>query len=306
MRCCAALLPGQFYVHIKGASPVTFNHDQQSGALLFFSIMTTNEEDEVLAVISGFLATLSNNQRPLASLLNYVLPESFAVLTYPGGMLQCTLKDLVMRSEQEVSKIYASGASSTKCTLVEPGPEIWVCGRLAAVWSGVTLDVDGTVQFSGTGAFTLFKREDGWKIGGIAATKCEAGGSPPPSFEDALPSLVETVLESNRLLNEKRWDEIDRPLLPGGGCTYARFPHTLSAMLWPELNGKMRIMSEKAPGYVEHKLMNWEGRVIGDLGFVWTPFTVTLDGKLRISGYHNVYTLLKVDDKWLISGTHDG
>lgn len=268
--------------------------------------MATNERDEVLAVVTSFWRYLLDTPPPLTDALNYVLPDSFFVLAHWKGVIQCTLKEFISRVEKELIDVHETGPDSVKGGLCEPGPDIWVDGRLAAVWTGHTASVWGSLRVEGVSAITLFKREDGWKIGGIAATQWGPHASPNTLVGESTTELLKPVLESNRLLNEKRWDEIDRPLYPGGGCTYARFPHTLSSMLWPELNEKMKAMAEKAPGHVEHKLMNWEVRMMGDLGFVWTPVTVTLNGEVKISGYHDVYTLLKRDNKWLIIGSQDG
>jgi hypothetical protein len=268
--------------------------------------MATSDKEEVLASINGFLTSMSNKKPPFPDAHKYILPESYAVLSHPDGLVQCTLADLVTYIEEKLAKVYESGATSAEESLVEPGPDVWVGGRFAAVWAGYSLKVDGEEKLRGVSAFTLFKREDGWKIGAIADKQWEAGEEAPPFAEEVTAEMMEPSLELCRLLNEERWDEVMGLMLPGSGATYMRFPHTLLMVQWPEFFSRMRAMLEKAkPGYVEQKLMDWEGRICGDVGLVWTPFTVALDGEVRIRGY-NIFTMLKRDGKWLISGAQDG
>jgi len=267
--------------------------------------MATDDKQEVLAAANGFLKCVSNNKPPFLGTLKYILPDSYAVLSHPDELIQCTLGEFVIRLEEAATKIYESGATSVKISLIEPGPEVWVANRLAAVWANYSFQVDGQEKLCGVYAFTLFKREDGWKIGAIADTQWKAGEKAPPLQDEATPEIMAPILQMVDLLNEERWDEVMGPMLPGGGATYSRYPHTLLTPLWPEFYSKMRIMLEKSSGYVEQKLMNWEVRIAGELGFVWTPFTVTVDGNLKVVGF-NIFTMLKRDSKWLISGCQDG
>ncbi|KAH6643378.1 hypothetical protein BKA67DRAFT_665192 [Truncatella angustata] len=267
--------------------------------------MTAKDKDEVLAVVNGFLESFSGTKPPFPDTLKYLVPGALAVLSRPDGLVQCTLAGLVDRLEELISKIHQSGGASVSEVLAHPGPDIWVHDRLAAVWSGFSVNVDGRTKSSGVCAFTLVKLDDGWKIAAIADTHFRDDEAPPVLVEEASPELVGPILESMRLLNEKKWDEMMRPRLAGGGATIARSPRSLTTMLWPELDEKMRSMSERAPGYVEHKVVGSEGRMMGDLGFVWSQFTVTLNGELRITGY-TADTLLKRDGKWLLSGEVDG
>lgn len=265
---------------------------------------TITQKEEVLATVKGFLASISNKKPPFPDALKYILPDSYAVLSRLDELIQCTLGELVPHLERHLAKIYESGATSD-LSIVDPGPDVWVADRFAAVWAGYSSKVDGGEKKRGVNAFTLIKREEGWKIGGIADTQWAAGEKPPDQVNEATTEMMAPILELVDLLNDEKWDEVMRVMLPGGGATYMRFPHTLLSPLWPEFYSKMRVMLEKSSGYVEQKLMDWEGRIIGDLGFVWTPFTVTMDGNLKVVGY-NIFTMLKKDGKWLISGCQDG
>lgn len=265
--------------------------------------MATSEKEDVLAAVTGFMESFANTKPPFSETLSYLLPESFAVSSYPGGVVQSTLADFVLRLEERLLRIYEAGAISADQTLVEPGPDVWVHERFAAVWSGYSFKVEGEQKMRGSAVLSLIRRDEGWKIAAIADTLWGEGDAPPPPVREATPELMAPILEYMQLLNDKK--EIFRPLLPGGGVTVARFPAPPKAILWPELYETMKGMLERAPGYVEHLVMDWEGRIVGDLGFVWSPFTVTLDGKLKIRGY-NIFTLLKKDGKWLISGIQDG
>ncbi|KAL6863377.1 hypothetical protein ACO1O0_003629 [Amphichorda felina] len=265
---------------------------------------TDAEKEEVLATVKGFLASISNKKPPFPDALQYILPDSYAVLWHPNEVTQCTLGELIPRIESHLAEIYESGATAD-LSIVDPGPDVWVGGRFAAVWAGYSSKIDGVEKKRGVNAFTLFKREEGWKIGGLADTQWTVGEKAPELINEATTEMMAPILELVDLLNEEKWDEVMRVMLPGGGATYMRFPHTLLSPLWPEFFSKMRVMLEKSSGYVEQKLMDWEGRIIGDLGFVWTPFTVTVDGNLKVVGY-NIFTMLRKDGKWLISGCQDG
>ncbi|PMD36171.1 hypothetical protein L207DRAFT_515894 [Hyaloscypha variabilis F] len=267
--------------------------------------MSTSEQEEVLAAVKGFLASISNKKPPFAAALNFVLPDSYAALSHPEGLIQCKLGELISRLEEDISKIYESGAKSVEVSLFEPGPDVWVGGRFAAFWAGYSFKVDGEEKKRGVNAFTLFKREDGWKIGGLADTQWEASEAPPQFVNEVTSEMMAPNLDLCVLLNDEKWDQVIELMLPGGGATYQRFPHTLLTPYWPEFFSKMREMLEKSSGYVEQKLMDWDGRSAGELGLVWTPFTVTVDGDLKVVGY-NIFTMLKRDGKWLISGCQDG
>ncbi|ORY67808.1 uncharacterized protein BCR38DRAFT_428209 [Pseudomassariella vexata] len=268
--------------------------------------MATNEKQEVLATVNGFLKSISKQKPHSPNILEYILPDSFAVLSHQDELIQCTLGELIPRLEGKFSKIIESGTTSAGESIPEPDPDIWVHERFAAVWNGFSIQVDGVEELHGASAFTLLRGDDGWKIAALADTQWKADKQDPPRLvKEATPELMAPVLDLVQLLNDEKWDEVMRPMLPGGGATYSRFPNTLLHMLWPEFYARMRVMLERAPGYVEQKLMDWEGRMIGDLGFVWTPFTVAMDGELRIRGF-NIFTLLRKDGKWLISGVQDG
>jgi hypothetical protein len=201
------------------------------------------------------------------------------------------------------------GSPNSIISFAPPGPDIWVGGRLAAAWAGLSItDADtGAELRRGVAAYTLFKREEGWQIGGLADKQWKAAAAEEPEFtQDAPEDMVAPTLELCRLLNEERWGKVGALMLPGGGATYMRFPHTLVMVGWEDFFGKMRVMLEKGkPGYVEQALIDWEGRSCGDVGLVWTPFTVSLDGEVRIRGF-NVFTMLKKEGRWLISGAQDG
>lgn len=78
----------------------------------------------------------------------------------------------------------------------------------------------------------------------------------------------------------------------GAQSTYIH-KYVFSCILWPEIEEKMRSMLERALGSVEHNMMDWEGRSMGNVGFVWALYIVTLDRKVKISRYHEVTTLLR-------------
>ncbi|KAK3936661.1 hypothetical protein QBC46DRAFT_394446 [Diplogelasinospora grovesii] len=274
---------------------------------------TDDKSEIILACIRGFLTSLSAKPPLSEDAQKYILPESFAVLSHPGpdGLIQCTLSDFLARTEANTASLYSSGATSAVYSLTDPEPVVWTGGRFSAVWTGYSLIVDGVEKSRGVYAFTLFERDDGWRIGGIASKQWPAANTeyppPPPFSDDVTPEMVGPTLELCKLLNEEKWEEVESLMLPGSGATYMRYPGTLLMMEWPEFFSRMRAMLEKAkPGYVHQELMDWEGRICGDVGLIWTPFTVALDGEVRIRGY-NVFSMLRrADGKWLISGAQDG
>jgi len=268
--------------------------------------MATNDREQVLAVVNGFLASISDQRPPFLDSQKYILSESLAVLSRPDRLVQCTLGVLVTRVEEKLARFYDAGAKSIVDALVEPGPDVWISGRLAAVWSGYALSVDGKEMLRGATAITLFKLEDGWKISAIADDQWNGGEEPPVFVQEVPREMIEPCLELSRLSGEERWDGVIDLLLPGSGATHASFPHVPSTLQWPEFVSGIRETVEKAkPGRVEQKFQDWEGRVCGDMGLVWTPFVVSVDGKVTAQG-HTVFTTLKKDGKWLISGAQDG
>lgn len=151
----------------------------------------------------------------------------------------------------------------------------------------------------GANDYTLLKGDDGWKIAGVADTQFNPGETPPLTSE-ATAELKAPILELVQLINDKKWDEVSRPLLPGGGATHAKFPNTTSAS-WDEFYATLRKRFESINGKVDQKITEWDGRILGNLGFVWASYVVTVDGEIKEKGF-NVFTLLERDGKWLISG----
>ncbi len=260
---------------------------------------------EILETISSFFSALSTSPENARS---FVLPEAHAVIRGPfeladgPALVTSTLADLISRTGS------SHAASPCDIAAVSPEPQAWIGGRFAAVWTKILVK-DKAAQTEirrGVAELTLFKREEGWRIGALAEKQWEAS-APEPTHTDNVPAeMVAPTLELCRLLNEERWDEVESLMVPGGGATYMRFPHTLIMVGWKDFFSKMRAMLEKAkPGYVEQALMDWDGRSCGDVGVVWTPFTVSLDGEVRIRGF-NVFTMLKTEGRWLISGAQDG
>ncbi|KAH8660089.1 hypothetical protein BX600DRAFT_438313 [Xylariales sp. PMI_506] len=276
--------------------------------------MSATDKNEILKAVKGYFASFSDTKPPLTDTRKYVELESFAVISRPGSLVQCTMGELIDYMDSELSKAYGSGIGSIVTNLLEDDeskPEVWVRDRLAAVWARYQTTADGKEVERGACALTLLKREGevGWKIGGVADTKNlpDATAAPPTAEEEAATAaeVLQPALDAERFLNKKNWDEIMKPRLPGGGATIARDPKTVTCMLFPELIEKMSAMAERAPGYVEHKMFDWEVRSVGDLGIVFAPFNVSLDGKLRITGC-GIDFMLKKDGKWLISGVIDG
>ena len=268
-----------------------------------------DDRSQILAAITSFLSALSNDPPKAHS---YILPSSYAVITHapddptittdhtPAGgddqavTTTCTLADLVSR--------HAAAKGNSTISLAPPTPTIWIGGRLAAAWAHLSITSTSTpLHHDGVAAYTLFKRAEGWLIGGLAERHWPASAEPAVEevvIETGQPdAMVAPTVELCRLLNAEAWDKVGSLMLLGGGATYARFPHTLIMVGWEDWFGKMRVMLERAkPAYVEQALVEWEARRYGDVGLVWTPFTVAVDGEVRITGW-NVFSMLRTGGK---------
>ena len=80
----------------------------------------------------------------------------------------------------------------------------------------------------------------------------------------------------------------------------------LRQLTWPDFVVGLGGVIDTIPREVDvhEKAHDVEARVCGDMAFVWTPFVVEFDGIVKQKGI-NLWSLLKRDGKWLISGCQD-
>ncbi|KAJ7350058.1 hypothetical protein DFH08DRAFT_958983 [Mycena albidolilacea] len=247
-----------------------------------------------LRTVQNFVAALSNNPPLESEAQSYVLPSSFALLSHPTAneFRQTRLAQMVSNTSAKITRTLEAGASSVEEVLVAPGPDIWVHSDLAAVWAGYSVRVDGVERARGVNAVSLLNVPgEGWKISGTADTQWMPDAPPPPADNDEDEDEAEHILS---------------PILPGGGATHSRPPAVRIFETFPELVERVkRIMEAAPPGTVfEEPIFDVQTRRIGELGFVWAPFITTMDGVLRSRGV-NVFTLLKMEGKWVITGIQD-
>ncbi|KAJ6548416.1 hypothetical protein B0H19DRAFT_952656 [Mycena capillaripes] len=264
-----------------------------------------------LRTVQNFVAALSNNPPLESEAQSYVLPSSFALLSHPAAneFRQTRLAQMVSDTSAKITRILEAGASSVEEVLVAPGPDIWVHGDLTAVWAGYSVRVDGVERARGVNAVSLLNVPgEGWKISGAADTQWMPDAPPPPADndEDEDEAVMAPVHAFFAHLKARDWEHILSPIFPGGGATHSRPAAVRIFETFPELVERVkRIMEAASPGTVfEEPIFDVQTRRIGELGFVWAPFITTMDGVLRSRGV-NVFTLLKMEGKWVITGIQD-
>lgn len=93
-------------------------------------------------------------------------------------------------------------------------------------------------------------------------------------------------------MNDEKWDEVARPLLPGAGAIYARFPDIIIVSAsWEDFYAALRKRFEAISGKAEQQITDWEGRISGDLRYIWASCVVAVDGEVTEKGvlsFHGV------------------
>ncbi|KAJ7800375.1 hypothetical protein B0H14DRAFT_3156067 [Mycena olivaceomarginata] len=234
-----------------------------------------------LRTVQNFVAALSNNP-----------PLDFALLSHPTAneFRQTRLAQMVSDTSAKITCTLEAGASSVEEVLMAPGPDIWVHSDLVAVWAGYSVRVDGVKRARGVNAVSLLNVPgEGWKISGAADTQWMPDALTPPADndEDEDEAVMAPVHKFFAHLKARDWEHILSPILP------------------KLVERVKRIMEAAPPGTVfREPIFDVQTRHIGELGFVWAPFITTMDGVLRSRGV-NVFTLLKMEGKWVITGIQD-
>jgi hypothetical protein len=86
-------------------------------------------------------------------------------------------------------------------------------------------------------------------------------------------------------------------ILPDGGATLSRPPQTLQMNLTEVVE---RIPFDGSMGQLEERIYNPQVMVDHDIAMVWAPYEFLINGTIYHIGT-NIISLLKRDEKWLIS-----
>ncbi|KAF7373924.1 putative 1-aminocyclopropane-1-carboxylate deaminase [Mycena sanguinolenta] len=264
-----------------------------------------------LETLQNFVAALSNNPPLESEAQFYVLPSSFALLSHPAAneFRQTRLAQMVSNTSAKITSILAAGATSVEEVIIPPGPDIWVHADLAAIWAGYSVRIDGVERARGVNAVSLLNVPgEGWKISGVADTQWAPDAPPPPADndEEENQAMIAPIYAFLAHLKAREWDGMLSLVLLGGGATHSRPPAAPMFSTFPELIERVKGITEAAPPgtVLEEPIFDVQTRRVGELGFAWTPFVTTANGVLRSKGI-NVFTLLKRDGKWVITGIQD-
>jgi len=123
---------------------------------------------------------------------------------------------------------------------------------------------------------------------------------------EVTPGIMAPINEMFDIIRKRDWTQLHSVLLSGGGMTHFTAGEPLRQLTWPDFVVGLGGVIDTIPREVDvhEKAHDVEARVCGDMAFVWTPFVVEFDGIVKQKGI-NLWSLLKRDGKWLISGCQD-
>jgi hypothetical protein len=262
----------------------------------------TGEQEAIVAAICKKFTRLFFEQPIQREALQLTLPESFCVLRYGDALYVNTFRDIFDDEDAMMSHIRRNQTSGS--APIESSFEIWLHDNIAAVVSRNAVHVDGRDPSHRTNIFSLLKDSSQWRIVGLTGCKWRYDTTSQRALsEKEVMAPVERLFDS---LTRYDWDGLVVDLLPSAGATLSRRPQPPLAVVWPDFVERLkRVVDALPPGSViQEKIHNSKVRVCGDLALVWAPFIVELDGQLRSTGL-NIFTLMKQDEKWVISGLQD-
>jgi len=260
---------------------------------------TAMEQEAVLNVVESFFAGISSRRPPFVAARELISPDAFCVFSHLDELWVNRLDKTMDRIE---SKVHAAMGSIKEFReeLTQPGPEIWVSGDLAAVWTGHQTLIDGNRVAQSIKLISLHKTATGWKICGVADSQQVWGCK---VLKEAEPEMLERIYAMCKSVADYHWDSTMTFCLTGGGKTSSRrHGEGLVSSTWPEM---MENAKEPPVGKTESTAMtDIEVRVCGGFAFAWTTFVIQHDGGTteRIVA---AITLLKDAGKWLITGCQD-
>ncbi|KAK2590712.1 hypothetical protein QQS21_011606 [Conoideocrella luteorostrata] len=259
---------------------------------------STGPESEILSVLNKFNGFLSKKPPSVVEARKLVLDGSFAILSARNGLDQTTLGELIKREESRKNDI--------QLRLHDVPQKMWIYEDIAALWAEhggkETESSEGEDGITGAEMrlYGFARTNDGWKISGVAGTYKD------PSLEslsEPTPALMEPVDALLSNFSHPDWDTLKDWFVPGAGCTLYRPPMEPMPMTMHQSIVRLQDMV-KSGSTIQEKIQNVEARIHGDLGFVWAPFVVEIDGVPRHEGV-NIFSFLNRSGKWRFSGCQD-
>ncbi|KAM0196118.1 hypothetical protein ACHAPA_004761 [Fusarium lateritium] len=273
-----------------------------------------DDQSQALAIVNDFHEYFSSPP-PFTEGSRFTLPHGLITVPFPpemGGLKTENFEDMYERVSGLLAKTQEAGPTGFKHQLAKPDAEVWVSGDIAAVLVGWSASMDGPGEFVHTvHLVTLYHLPkdaspsgNPWRIVGSVDMNHLKPDIPAPPVESGL--LAETIAPFQAMLTHIKaqdWEAITPLLLRGAGATVWRDSQAPETYLWPEFIEYLQ--SQAGSGLpIEKKLRNYEARRYADLGFVWAPFVIEVDGNEHARGI-NVCTFRLEDQKWLISGLQE-
>jgi hypothetical protein len=273
-----------------------------------------NEQTQALAVVNDFHGYFSSPP-PFTQGSRFTIPQGLITVPFPpemGGLKTENFKDMYERVSGLLAKTQEAGPTGFKHQLAKPEAEVWVSGDIAAVLVGWSASMDGRGEFVHTVHLVTLHRlpedesSDGnpWRIVGSVDMNHLSPDIPAPPVETGPLSEIITPFEALLThIKAQDWEAITPLLLPGAGATVWQDSQDPKTFLWPEYIKHLQAQA-KSGSAVEKKLLNCEARRCADVGFVWAPFVIEVDGEEHAQGV-SVCTFRLEDGKWLISGLQE-
>ncbi|KAL3952090.1 hypothetical protein ACCO45_013807 [Purpureocillium lilacinum] len=139
------------------------------------------EKEAVLNVVESFFAGISTRE--------LIIPDAFCVFSHLDELWVNRLDKTMDRIESKVQAAMGS-IKEFREELTQPGPEIWVSGDLAAVWTGHQTLIDGNRVAQSIKLISLHKTATGWKLCGVADSQ-QAWGC--KVLKEAEPEMLERI-----------------------------------------------------------------------------------------------------------------
>lgn len=300
--------------------------------------MTDNgkPDDEVLALVTGFLDSFSGKPTPLTETRKFVLPSAYVVdwRAHAGELIRTAQNVWVDEMERRLDRMRDAGLRSFVQALAAtaddlPSPRVWadVGQGIAAVWAGFVMSANGEEKYRGVGAFTLYhcplqqtvKEEEGgsgWKIAAYVDARWDPEYFRPRPMvnKQATGELLAAARALTDLVNSETGDLGDAVrgvVLPN--CITHRLDNKnrLQSVLIEDLLAEKDIVTKgtrKRRRKVD--VLDGEGRVAAGMGFLWMHYAVVTTpeepdaGKNKARGTATL-TFLQRNGKWLVSGIQE-
>ncbi|RBR15762.1 hypothetical protein FVER53590_25940 [Fusarium verticillioides] len=262
------------------------------------------EQAQVLNIVRGFHEYFSSPP-PFKEGQRFALPHGLITVPFPpemGGLKTERFDDMYERVSGLLAEQQESGF---KHKLAEPSAEVWVSQNIAAVFVGWSASMDGRGEFIHTVHLCTLHRQilsDGnpWRISALVDMMHLSPEQPVPSVETGpVSEIIAPFQDFLASIKAQDWEAIPALLLPGAGATISKDGQAPETLMWPELIEHLQQEAQNEPA-TEKRLLNCESRRCSDLGFVWAPFVVQVDG-IEISHGICVCSFRLEGGRWLIS-----